>query len=277
MGQRSHAREGVGVGQSGADQHTEQHRKYRPENTSRIGCPEGRLHSGVARQIARVVRHVGRVGDLPQRRCGERGHEACPGEPAAVPGIRRQPIDTDHPDEREEERQARDHRQHSRHGVNQLVADHRHDDADGTDDEDRPVVRQPGHFGEGFAAEHRVRREESQIHEDDEHHHEQAAQRTELCSGLEHLGYTHLRALRRVQRHDHTAHEIASDDCDRARPEGQPEHGGGQRSGDDRQQHDVRAEPHGEDVARAAVPFVVRNVVDGAALHRRRCARRRLG
>ena len=84
----------------------------------------------------------------------------------------------------------------------------------------------------------------------------------ELPPALHHLRHAEPRALRRVQRHEYGADEVADEDGDDGRQERLAEHRRRERAGDHGQDVDVGAEPEREQMARPAVPLVERDLVD---------------
>ena len=72
-----------------------------------------------------------------------------------------------------------------------------------------------------------------------------------------------MRALRGVERHEDRTEQIAEDDREQRGGERQVEHRGAQRAGRDGEHRQIGAEPQGEQVARAAVALVERDLLDG--------------
>ena len=90
--------------------------------------------------------------------------------------------------------------------------------------------------------------------------------RSELSARLDHLRHAERRTLRGVQRHENRADQVADHQSHDGPSERQREHGHRQSAGDDRQQHQVRAEPHGEKIAGGAMPPIERDRLDGTDL-----------
>lgn len=102
---------------------------------------------------------------------------------------------------------------------------------------------------QGFTGQHDVGGEEADVHHPGNHHHQQCAEGAELRTTLDHLRDTHLRALGRVQCHQHTADQMADKDGDNAPHQVEVEQLHTQCASDDRQRRDVAAEPQGEQVS----------------------------
>jgi hypothetical protein len=89
---------------------------------------------------------------------------------------------------------------------------------------------------------------EADVHDAGNQHHQQGAEGAELRAALDHLRDAHLRALRRVQRHQHAADQMADENRDDAPEQIQVEQLHAQRAGDDGQRRDVAAEPEREQI-----------------------------
>ena len=140
------------------------------------------------------------------------------------------------------------------------MAEDRSDDTQYTHEDDARNVREPGSdVRDGFATEHEVRGQESDIHDDDDADDQQGAEGSELPPGLDHLRYAECRALRGVQRHENGADEIADHQRQDRPAERQREDRHRQAAGDNGQEHQVRAEPDAEEVASRSVPRVGRD------------------
>ena len=147
------------------------------------------------------------------------------------------------------------------------VAEDRGDDAHHAEDYDPGVHADPGvDRGHRFAAEDEVGGEEAGVHDHHDENDQQGAEGAELPPRLDHLGDAQLRPLGGMQGHEDAADEVAEDDPDDGGGEVEPEDSGGESAGHDRHDHDVGAEPDGEQVAGLAVPFVQRDGLDGLVL-----------
>ena len=181
--------------------------------------------------------------------------------------VRRQPVHPDDPYGAEQQHAARNVRHHARVGVNEIIAVDGSDDAQYPDERDSRCVRHARHQTcERLAAQHQVRGQESDVHHDHDADDEQRSQRPELTPGLDHLRNAERRALRRVQRHEHGAGEIADREADDGPDERQREHGHRKAARDDGQEHEIRAEPNGEQIAVSPVALIVRYRLDRGEL-----------
>ncbi len=90
--------------------------------------------------------------------------------------------------------------------MNQVITiDGRGHAQQGNQDDAGLIADAAGDAVQGLAAEHQIRGDEAQVHDDHQGDHEDGAKGTELPAALNHLGYAELRALRRMQRHEDTA------------------------------------------------------------------------
>ncbi len=122
---------------------------------------------------------------------------------------------------------------------------------------------------QGLAGEDDVGGEEADVHDAGDQHHQQGAEGAELGAALDHLRNAHLRALRRVQGHQHAADQVADEDGDDAPHQIQVEHLYAEGAGDDGQRRDVATEPESEQVAGFAVTIFGRHVADGVFFNER--------
>lgn len=106
---------------------------------------------------------------------------------------------------------------------------------------------------QGLAGEDDVGGEEADVHDAGDQHHQQGAEGAELGAALDHLWNAHLRALRRVQGHQHAADQVADQNGDDAPHQVQLEQLHAEGAGDDGQRRDVAAEPEGEQVSYLSV------------------------
>ncbi|MNC17605.1 hypothetical protein D3C75_654930 [compost metagenome] len=125
------------------------------------------------------------------------------------------------------------------------------------------------HAMQRLAGQDDVGGEEADVHHAGNHHHQQRAQGTELRATLDHLRNAHLRALRRVQRHQHTTDQVADDDRDNAPDQVQVEQLHAERAGDDGQRRDIAAEPQGEQIFDLSVAILRGDVPDRVFLDER--------
>ena len=101
--------------------------------------------------------------------------------------------------------------------VDEAVADDADDArANGTDHDAYGHRHAVDHAVQGFTRQHDVGGEETDVHDAGDHHHQQGAEGAELGAALDHLRDAHLRALGRVQRHQHAADQVADEDRDDA-------------------------------------------------------------
>lgn len=219
------------------------------EGGAQVGGPEGGRHGYVGRQVAGVVRHVGREGDLPQRGEGHGGQPTGDVEAATGQKVRGLHVGEDVAEAQHDagaEYPGADAVEH----VDEAVADDA-DDAgtDGADDDADGHGHAVDHAVQGFTRQHDVGGEEADVHDAGDDHHQQGAEGAELRAALDHLRDAHLRALGRVQRHQHAADQVADEDGDDAPDQVQVEQLYTQGTGDDRQRRDVAAEPQGEQVS----------------------------
>ncbi|CAM2153275.1 hypothetical protein PT2222_20125 [Paraburkholderia tropica] len=265
--ERGEAVDHVAVGDHQADHRAQHHREDRAERAAPVARPERHACAGCARHVARVVGDIRRVRDLPECRDRNRAEKARGVRGVACEEVGGQAVHAHDPDEREQQHRARAPRHQARVGVDQVVAENGRHETERADHEHAVVhAHVRGEAVQRLTAQHEVRREEAQIHHHDEADHQQRAERAELAARLHHLRDAELRTLRRMQRHEHGAHQRADHDAEHAPPERLLEHGHGQRARDDGQQHDVRAEPDREQVARAAVTLGVGYGLDRALL-----------
>jgi len=104
--------------------------------------------------------------------------------------------------------------------------------------------------------------EEADVHHPGDHHHQQGAEGAELGAALDHLRDAHLRALGRVQRHQHAADQVADQDGNDAPHQVQVKQLHAQRAGDDGQRCDIAAEPQCEQIPYLSMAVFRRYVAD---------------
>ncbi len=101
--------------------------------------------------------------------------------------------------------------------MDEAVADDADDPrAERTDDDADRHWNAVDHAVQRLAGQHDVGSEEADVHDPGNQHHQQRTERAELCAALDHLRDAHLRALCRVQRHQHTANQVADKNGDDA-------------------------------------------------------------
>ncbi len=71
-----------------------------------------------------------------------------------------------------------------------------------------------------------------------------------------------------MQGHEDRTRQVSSAQCEQGPAEGQAEHRDREAAGYNGQQHEVRAEPDGEQIERGSMPLSEWNGSDGAALQR---------
>lgn len=113
-----------------------------------------------------------------------------------------------------------------------------------------------------FPRQHDVGSEEAHIHHARDDRDEQRAPRSKLGPALDHLRNAHLRALRRMQRHQHTADGLSHDDRDDAPEQVQMEELDAERPRYDRQRRDIAAEPEREEITHLAVTILAWHIAN---------------
>ncbi|MCY1235822.1 hypothetical protein D9M72_484520 [compost metagenome] len=216
------------------------------------------------RHVAGVVGDVGCVSQLPQGGDGDGPHEAHPVEVALLQEAGWQAVDHEDPAEGQQQGQTGCDAQDACIRVDEPVAENRGDNADNADDDDARVNADArADCGHCFATEHEVCGEEADVHDHHDDHDQQCTEGAELAARLDHLCHAQLRALGGVQRHEDAAHNVADDDAHDRRHKAEAEHCGGESAGHDGHDHDVGAEPDGEEVPSFAVAFVGRDGLNG--------------
>ena len=265
-----HRRDGARLGDDGTEQGAEDHRPRGAEHAAPVAGPEGLAGRGVGGQVARIVRDVRGVGDLPQDCDRDRRHEPAERHRAVAERAGRGALD--------EQRDDRHHEHDAAQRGEQLIDQVDHVVAEGADGEaDERADDDPGVDGHAvdqlvdrLAAEHDIGGDEAEVHDDHHADDEQRAVAAELPAALDHLRDAQVWSLGGVQRHEHRAEQVADDEAEHRPAERQPVDGRGERSGDDREQHDVGAEPQREQVAHPPVTLGIRYLADRALLDRGR-------
>ncbi len=97
LGGARETRHDVLVRDGEAQQCPQQHRQRGSQHAAPVARPKRRPYAAVGRHVPGVVRHVGRVSDLPQRAHRDHSQEAARGQPAALPDVSRQTVDYQNP------------------------------------------------------------------------------------------------------------------------------------------------------------------------------------
>ncbi|MNZ58744.1 hypothetical protein D3C78_767600 [compost metagenome] len=118
------------------------------------------------------------------------------------------------------------------------------------------------HAMQRFAGQDDVGGEKADVHYAGDHHHQQCPERAELGAALDHLRDAHLRALGRVQRHQHPADQVADQNGDDAPQQVQVKQLHAERAGDDGQRRDVAAEPQREQIPYLSMAVLRGHVAD---------------
>lgn len=147
--------------------------------------------------------------------------------------------------------------------VDDAIAEHRHQDDEGGEDEDPGAVAEPGELADGLAGKHRAGGGEAQVHQAHQGDRDAGAVDAELHPAGNHLRQPQARPLRGVQGHHRAAEELADEQADQ-RPEHVAAEDHGEGAGDDGGDLQVGPQPEGELAVEAAVALVRRDVVDRA-------------
>ncbi len=257
----------VAVGDAETEQRAEQHRQGRSQHATPVARPERRPHAAARRHVPRIVGHVGRIGDLPQRADRHHSEKSIQGQAASLPEVGGQAGNRNDPHEASQECGTADPAHPPRIGMNQIVAVDRGGEAQERNQNDPGLIAESARDAvQGLAAEDQIGRDEAQVHEHHERDHEDGADGAELPTALHHLRYAELRPLRGVQCHENAADQISDQDGEAGRAQGQLKPYGRERTGHDGEDHDVGAEPNREQISRAAVTLVRGNGIDRVLL-----------
>ncbi|MNJ44925.1 hypothetical protein D3C77_399990 [compost metagenome] len=262
-GGQFHCIHGVHACRSGQHCHrTEHERQARTQRRTQVGGPEGRRHTNVLRQVARIVRDIRSKGDLPERRQRYGGQPA--GDVEAATGEEISGLDVG---EDVAEAQHDAHAQHPGANTVEHMDEAVANDADdprtqGANDDTYRHRHAVDHAMQRLAGQDDVGSEEADVHHPGNHHHQQCTQGAELGPALDHLRNAHLRALRRMQRHQHAADQMANEDGDDAPDQVQPEQLHAQGAGNNRQRRDVAAEPEGKQISHLSMAILWGHVSD---------------
>ncbi|MNJ12967.1 hypothetical protein D3C77_71710 [compost metagenome] len=260
----------LAVGDGGGE-HPEDHRRLGADHRTQAGGEEGLERGGAAWQVAGVVRHIRTEGDLPGRRQRHREQERGPGEVAVF----QQLADVGNGHDAAEQVDEGDDPQHAGDApdpVDHAVAGHRGEDDDRGEDQDPGTVADAQQLADGLAGEHRAGGGEAQVHQAHQGNRDGRAIDTELHAAGNHLRQAQLGALGCMQGHDRAAGQLADQQADQ-RPEHIAAQHHGQGPGDDGSDLQVGTQPQGELAVEASVPFILRDVVNRAALDQGLAAR----
>lgn len=259
-------------GRHGRSQHAQGHGDLRAQHRARADRQEGPERRRAAGQVARIVGHVGAVGDLPGGRQRYRQQERGPAE-MADPQQLAEVAQRDHAAEQVNEGDQPQHAGHAADDVDHAVAEHGHQHDDGGEQQDARAVADPEQLADGLARQHRARGGEAQVHQAHQYDGNRRAVDAELHPAGDHLRQAQPGPLRRVQGHHGAAEHLADEQADQ-RPEHIAAQHHRQRARDNGGDLQVGAEPERELAVEPAVALALRDVVDGASFDQRHFLRR---
>ncbi|VTL98509.1 Uncharacterised protein [Pseudomonas aeruginosa] len=152
--------------------------------------------------------------------------------------------------------------------VDDAVAEHRHQDDEGGEDEDPGAVAESGHLADRLPGKYRAGSGEAQVHQAYQGDRDAGAVDTELHPAGNHLRQPQPRPLRGVQGHHGATEDLPEEQADQ-RPEHIAAEHHGEGAGDDGGDLQVGPQPEGELAVEATVALVRRDIVDRAPFDQR--------
>ena len=268
---RTHRRHGAQARRGRQHHQGAEHERQRgTEQRAAVGRDERPPDTHFLRQVARIVRGVAGIGNLPDHGQGHRAEPTCKSDAAAHGKIRRQPATHHH--EANQQRRTHDPGTDPVEKMDKVIANHT--DAGGADARNDGTAGQ--RHGRKDGADRLARQEDVGGKENDVDHgrkpdHQQRTVAPELASALHHLRHTEQRPLRRTQRQHNRAQRMTDDHRGDGREQRQAIDLHRKRSGDDRQRRNARAEPQRKKIGNAPMPLRRWHEIDATRLGRRAC------